>query len=170
MLGYIFRYQLFVYSCNSCLYVHTCWFRLSFSCLFIMLFSYLMYADYILVVIQLFIYHVIYLSSVCSLSCYYSVHIVYMHEHSSLHTHSPGRFLTTLDLYVQILNALFLLFRCSMRTYTSRGAKASLYLIPVFLSFLLSCYLLILDISDLVVISILYLYDIMRGCLYVILK
>ena len=44
------------------------------------------------------------------------------------------------------------------------------YLIPVFLSFLPSYYFLVLDISDSVVISVLYLYDIMRGHLYVILQ
>ena len=35
------------------------------------------------------------------------MHIVYMHEQSSLHTHSPGRVLTTLNLHVQILDACF---------------------------------------------------------------
>ena len=83
----------------------------------------------------------------------YSDMIVYMHE-LSLHKHSPGRFLTTLDLHVQILDALFLLCRCTMRLYASRIAGASPYLIPVFLSFLPSCYFLILIISDSVVISV----------------
>ena len=50
-----------------------------------------------------------------------------MHEFSSLHTHSPGRFLTTLNLHVQILDALFLLCRCSMRPYILRGAWVSLW-------------------------------------------
>ena len=60
--------------------------------------------------------------------------------------------------------------RCSMRPYASRGPGASSYLILVFLYFLCSCYFLILDISVLVVILILNSYDIMRGCLYVILQ
>ena len=74
------------------------------------------------------------------LSCYlvYLVIILctlFICTSSPLYTHSPGRFLTTLNLYVQILDALFLLFRCSMRPYASRRAGASLYLIPIFLSF-----------------------------------
>ena len=63
------------------------------------------------------------LFSVCVI-CYYFVHTVYMHEQFSLHTHSPGRFLTTLDLHVQILDTLFLLCRCSMRLYALRGLDA----------------------------------------------
>ena len=39
--------------------------------------------------------------------CYYLVHTVYMHDLFSLHTHSPGRVLTTLDLHVQILDDCF---------------------------------------------------------------
>jgi len=64
-------------------------------------------------------------SYTCSYTCYCFMHIVYMHELSPLHTHSPGRFLTTLDLHVQILDALFLLCRCSMRPYILRGADLS---------------------------------------------
>ena len=51
MLGYTFRYQLFVYSYNSCLYLHTCCFRLSFSCLFIMLFIYLISAVILVIIL-----------------------------------------------------------------------------------------------------------------------
>ena len=83
MLGYTsWHHQLFVCSCNSCLFVfiHAV-IQLSFSCLFIMLFSYLL----------------------CGLSYYYFVHIVYMHEHFSLHT--LGNFLTILDFHVQIFDA-----------------------------------------------------------------
>ena len=59
------------------------------------------------IVIQLLAYHVIWLTYVCSLFCYYFMHTVYMHKFSSLHTHSPGRFLTTLDLHVQIWTLCF---------------------------------------------------------------
>jgi len=80
--------QLFIYSCDSCL-----------------LSTYLLLFSYPSVVCLL-----LYLVILClQLSCYYYVHIVYMHEQSSLHTHSLGRLLTTLDLHVQILDALFLL-------------------------------------------------------------
>jgi len=82
---------------------------------------------------------------VFAVTCYYFVHIVYMHEQSSLHTHSPGSFLTTLDLHVQILDALFLLCRCSMRLSASWRAGASPYSILVFLFFLSSYYFPILD-------------------------
>ena len=57
-----------------------------------------------------------------------------------------------------------------MRPYILRGAGASPYSILVFLSFLPSYYFLILVISDSVIIPALYLYDIMCGCLYVILQ
>jgi len=70
--------------------------------------------------------------------------------------------LTTLDLHVQILDALFLLCRCSMRLYASQRAGDSTYSISVFLSFLLSCYFLILVISDSIVILVFDSYDIMR--------
>jgi len=75
------------------------------SCLFIMLFSYLMFAVY-LVIIR------------CTL---------FICTSSPLYTHSPGRFLTTLDLHVQILDALLLLCRYSMRLYALRGTGRSLF-------------------------------------------
>ena len=122
--------------------------QLSFSYLFIMLFSYLLSVVYLVIILcTLFI---------CTSSPFY--------------THSPGRFLTTLNLYVQILDALFLLCRCSRRRYASQRAGVSPYSISVFLSFLSSYYFLILVISDSFVISVLYSYDIMRGCLYVLLQ
>ena len=51
MLGYTSWYQLLVYSCNSCLYLHTCYFRLSFSCLLIILFSYLISTVYLVIIL-----------------------------------------------------------------------------------------------------------------------
>ena len=120
------------------------------SYLFIMLFSYLLSVVYLVIILcTLFI---------CTSSPLYT------------HTHSPGRFLTTLDLHIQILDALFLLFRCSLKPYASRRAEASPYSIPVLLSFLSSYYFLILVISDSFVIPVLYSYDIMRGYLYVLLQ
>ena len=127
MLDYTFKYQLLIYSCDSGLLSS-----------FVLLCSYPS--------VQLFIM-LFQLSYICSLSCYYSVHIIYMHELSSLNTltrslsDDPG-------FVVQILDALFLLFRCSLRLYASRRAGASPYSIPVFLSFLPSYYFLILVISD----------------------
>ena len=41
---------------------------------------------------------------VLSVICYYYLCTVYLHELFPLHTHSPGRVLTTLDLHVQILD------------------------------------------------------------------
>ena len=148
MLGYTSWHQLFVYSYFTCLLPACLIMLLLFSCLFIMLFSYPM----------------------LQLSCYYFVYIVYMHEQSSLHKHSPGRFLTTLDLHVQILDALFPLFRCSLRPYASRRARASPYSIPIFLSFLPSYYFSDSHYIIFSCYSSLYSYDIMLECLYVILQ
>ena len=121
---------------------------LLFSCLFTMLFSYLMFVVYLVIIMcTLFI---------CTSSPFYT------------HTHSLGRFLTTLDLHVQILDACFY---CQVFDETVRFVKSwsfSLFDsgILIFLAFILfsdsryirfSCY------------SSLYLYDIMRGGLYVIL-
>ena len=148
MLGYISWHQLFVYSCDSCL-----------------LSTYLLFSYPSVVCLLL------YLVILClQLSCYYFVHIVYIHELSPSHTHSPGHFLRTLNLYVQTLDALFLLCRCSMRRYASWRVRASPYSISVFLSFLSLYYFLILVISDSFVIPVLYSYDIMCGCLYVLLR
>ena len=148
MLGYTLWHQLFVYSCFTCLLSARLFMLLLFSCLFIMLFSYLIFAVSLVIIL-------------CTL---------FICTSSPLYTHSLGRFLTTLDLHVQILDALFLLCRCPMRLYALRGAGRSPYSIPVFLSFLPSYYFLILVISDSVVIPVLHLYDIMCGCLYVILQ
>ena len=147
LLGYTFRHQLVIYSCFTCLFLHA----YSCYCYSVHLLCYL--------VIHVCSYLVIIL---CTLFIYTSSPLY-------THTHSSGRFLMTLDLRVQILDALFLLFRCSLRPYASRRAGASSYLIPVFSSLLYFCYFFILDISDSFVILVLDLYDIMRGCLYVIL-
>ena len=121
MLGYTFRHQLLFTVILLVFYLH------AYSC-------------YCYSVACLSCYLVI----LClQLSCYYFVHIVYMHEQSSLHTHSPGRFLTTWDLHVQILDALFLLFRCSLRPYASRRAGASPYSILVFFPFFIPAIILI---------------------------
>ena len=73
------------------------------------------------------------------------MHIVYIHELSSLHTYSPGRFLTTLHLHVQLLDALFLLCRFDETIHIARSL--SLSLIMVFSSLLSSYYFLILPLS-----------------------
>ena len=94
-----------------------------------------------------------------------------MHEHFLLHTHILTGSLSYDPGFVRLdIGRFLILFRCLMRPYALRGAGVSLYLIPVFLSFLPLCYFLILDISDSVVIPVLYLYNIMRECLYVILQ
>ena len=73
-----------VYRYFTCLlYAHLV-ISLLFSCVFTMLFS-------------------------VAFICYYFMHTVYMHELSPLYTHSLGRFQTTLNLHVQILDTLFLL-------------------------------------------------------------
>ena len=123
MLGYTFRHQLVVtvvLLAFFCTLIHIIWFSVIYlSCCLVIL-----WLQFILLLFM---------------------HTVYMHEFSSLHTHSPGRFLTTLDLHVQILDALFLSCRCSMRPYILQGAWVSLIL--VFSSLLYSCYFLILPLS-----------------------
>jgi len=149
MLGYISWHQLDVYSYNSCLFIflHVV-IQLSFSYLFIMLFSYLLFAVYLVIILCTF---------------------VYIHEYLLLYAHSLSHFLITLDLYVKILDAFLY---CS-GVWWDRTLHEELELLPIwfrFLSFLPFCYFLILDISDSVVIPVLYLYDIMCGCLYVLLQ
>ena len=147
LLGYTSRHQLFVTVVLLVFYLHT------FSC-------------YCYSVIYLSCYLVIlWLQFILLLFCAHC----YMHEFSSLHTHSPGRFLTTLDLHVQILDACF----CCSGVRWDLTLREEIELLPIWFrySYLLSfCYFLILDISDSVVIPVLNLYDIMRGCLYVILQ
>ena len=102
--------RLHIMTSVVCLQFFTCllsarlFMLLLFSCLFIMLFNYLMFA----VILLLFCAH-----------CLYARVVLFTH------THSPGRFLTTLNLHVQILDALFLLCRCLMRLYALRGAGRS---------------------------------------------
>jgi len=80
-----------------------------------MLFSYLLSVVYLVIILcTLFI---------CTSSP------LYTHIHTLIRS-----FLTTLDLHVHVLDALFLLCRCSRRWYASWRAGASPYLIPVFLS------------------------------------
>ena len=149
MLGYTSWYQLFVYNCKSCLLSTHMLFSviLQFSCLSCCLV-------------------ILWLQFILLLFC---AHCLYARAFPFTHTHSSGHFLTTLDLYFQILDALFLLFRCSMRLYASQRAGASPYSIPVFLSFLPSYYFLILVISDLVVIPV-FIHMISCMDAYVILQ
>jgi len=87
-----------------------------------------------------------------------------------LYTHTLNGSLSDDSEFVRPdIGCFLILFRCSLRWYASQGVGVSPYLIMVFLSFLPSCYFLILDISDSVVILVLHLYDIIHGWLYVIL-
>ena len=119
MLGYTFCHQLFIYSCNSWLFIfiHVV-IQLSFSsaiCLSCYL-SYLMYADYLVIIL-------------CTL---------FICTSSPLYTHSLGRFLTTLDLHVQILDADSIV---QMYDETVRLARnQTLSFDSGILSFLYSCY------------------------------
>ena len=149
MLGYTFWHQLFVYSCDSCL-----------------LSSFMLLCSYPLVICLSCYLVILYLQLFFLLFC---AHCVYARALPFTHTHLPGRFLTTLDLHVQILDGLFLLFRCLMRLIVCFAKSWSFSLfdsgILILLAFILfpdsqyirfSCY------------SSHYLYD-MRGYLYVIL-
>ena len=89
-----------------------------------------------------------------------------MHEHFSFSHTLTGSLSDDPKFVLPDIRYFLILFRCLLRPYASRGAGVSLSIDSVFLSFLPSCYFLILDISGSVVIPVLYLYDIMRGCLY----
>ena len=150
MLGYTSWHQLFVYSCYSCLFSS---YMLLFSYpsvqMYIMLFSYLMSVVYLVIIL-------------CTLFICMS---------TSLYTHTlTGSLFDDPGFARPDIRCFLILFRCSMTPYASQEAGVSSCLILVFLSFLPSCYFLILDISDSIVIPVLYLYDIMRGCLCVILQ
>jgi len=130
MLGYISWHQLF-YSYISCL--------LSAD-LFMLLFSYLLFT----------VYHVIQLSSVYGLSCYYYVHTIYMHGHFLLFLHT--HWVTFWRPWI-CMSRLDISFHWSGIHWdrTLHKDPVYLYLVLVFLSLLLSCYFLILDISDSVI-------------------
>ena len=100
---------------------------------------------------------------------FHSMPTPYIHVHLSLYfTYSLGRFLTTLNLHVQI-RCFILLFRCSMRVYMLRGAGVSLFVIigiPVLLFMLFPDSLYI--VSSYLFIS--YSYVISCGYLYVVLQ
>ena len=114
MLGYTFRHQLFVYSCHSCL-----------------ISSFMLLCSYPSVV-----YLSCYLVIFClQFICYYSMHIVYMHELSSLHTHTHTltRSLSDDPGFARLdIGRFVLLCRCSMRLYILQGAWVLLSLILVF--------------------------------------
>ena len=85
LLGYTPRHLLFVTVVLLVLYPY------SYSCCCYSV----AYVSYYLIILYL------------QLFFFFFMHLVYMHEFSPLHTHSLGRFLTTLDLHVQILDACF---------------------------------------------------------------
>ena len=87
MLGYTSWHQLLVYSCNSCL-----------------ISSFMLLCSYPSVVCLSCYLVILWLQFILLLFC---AHCWYARAFPFTHTHSPGRFLTTLDLYVQILDACF---------------------------------------------------------------
>ena len=139
----------------------------------------LLFVIVVLLVLYLYLYSC-YCYSVAYVSCYLIISYLqlfllllyapclYARALPFTHTHSLGRFLTTLDLDIQILDALSLLLVFDETIHIARSLSLSLIL--VFLSLFSSCYFLILDILDSVAILFLHLYDIMRGCLYMILQ
>jgi len=150
MIGYTSWHLLLVYSCVSCpfIYIHIV-IQLSFSYLFIMLFfSYLLSTVY-LVIIQCILF-------ICTSTSLYT------------HTHK----VTVWQPWIRTSRYWTLCFYYSGVRWDCT-LHEELEFLPIWFrySYLLpSCYFLILDISDSVVILVLYFYDIMRGCLYVILQ
>jgi len=100
------------------------------------------------------------------------VHTIYMHEHFSFLIHSLGRFWRPWIYTSRYWICFILVIRCSMSHACCDKFEVSPYLILVFLPPFYSCFYTFLDsfISDSVFILFLYLYDIIRGCLYVILQ
>ena len=85
------------------------------------------------------------------------------------HTHTRS-LLTTLDSHVQVIRHFLILFRCSLSSYVSWGAEVSRFCLWYSFSLLPSCYFQILDIHQIQSLFQFFLYDIMRGYLYVILQ
>ena len=107
MLGYTSWHQLFVYSCNSCLLSSYMLFSYPSVQLFIMLFSYLMFAVYLVIILCTFF--------ICTSSPLYT------------HTYQvafddPGFARPDIGRFVSIV-------RCWMRPYILLGAWVSLFLI-----------------------------------------
>ena len=104
-----------------------------------------------------------------SLSYCHCLHYFYARAPFSFHTLIRS-LLTTLDLHVHVIGHLLILFRCSCdRTLREEIRVSPLFLVFLPLIILVSILFLISCISDSVFIPVL-LYDIMRGCLYVILQ
>jgi len=150
MLGYTFRYQVFVYSCDSFLLSS---FRLLFNYpsvqLFIMLFSYLMTAVYLVIIL-------------CTLFICTSFPL-YTHTLTRSLSNDPGfarpdigRFVSVVQMFVETV--------CFTKSWSFSLFDSSILILLTFLLFpdsryiRFSCY------------SSLYLYNIMRGCSYVILQ
>ena len=130
MLGHTFRCQLLIYSCDSWL-----------------LSSFMLLCSYPLVIC----WSCYLVSYICSCSCYYVMHIVYMHE-LSLYTHThqvafwrpwicTSRYWTLVSI-VQVFDKIVRL---------ARSWTLSLFIL-VFSSRLSFCYFLILSLSHSVVI------------------
>ena len=154
MLGYTSWHQLIVYSCISCL--------LSADLLMLLLFSYL---------------------SVISLSCYLFIFclqfIILWYMYTLFICTSTFSFSYTLTgssdnsgFARPDIGCIHFIFQVFDELVASRGVWSFPLLILVFLSSFHSCFCTFLDfcILDLVFTLILYLYDIMRICLYVILQ
>ena len=100
------------------------------------------------------------------------LYTLFMHEHFSFLIHSLGHFWRPWIYTSRYWICFILVIRCSMSHARCDKFEVSPYLILVFLPPFYSCFCTFLDscISDLVFIPVLYLYDIMCGCLYVILQ
>ena len=133
MLGYTSRYQLLVYSCNSCL-----------------IYSFMLLCSYPSVICLSCYLVIFWMQFILLLSC---AHCLYARAFPF--THTLTRSLSDDPRFARPDIGRFVSkCRCTMRLYASRRAGASPYLIPVFLSFLPSYYFLILVISDSVVIPV----------------
>ena len=141
MLGYTSWHQLFVYSCIS----------------------YLLSADLFML---LLLNYLLFLALDLLLSF---VHTVYMHEYSSFSYTLIRPLLTTLICTSRSFGHLLILFRCSC-DHTLREELELLSFWFWYLTSFYSYFCTFLDswISDSVSTQF-FLYDIMRGCLYVIL-
>ena len=97
--------------------------------------------------------------------CLYARALLFTHTLTRSLSDDPGFARADIGQFVSTVQ----LFDETVRD-ASRRAGASPYSIPVFLSFFPSYYFLILFIPDSFVIPVLYSYDSMHGCLYVLLQ
>ena len=154
MLGCTPCYQLFVLQLYKSSFIFSLMYDIDYSNIF--------YLQFIMFYLLFTVYHVV-----------IYVHTIYTHEHLPLYTHTLIRPLSYGPRFARTdIGRFLILFRRSCDRTLHEESTVSLTLFLVFLPPFYSYFCILLDsyLSHSVFISVLYLYDIMCGCLYVILQ